>query len=150
MTVPVEIGTPARATSAGSELGVTSAESNLGVTSAGSELGATAGVGERSLEMIRRMVAFETVSRDSNVALIEWVRDWLERHGAIVRITWNDERSKANLFGTLPAGDGNVVRAASCFPGTPTWSRSTDNPGRRRRSKRRRSIIGSTGAAAPT
>ena len=117
MTVPVEIGTPARATSAGSELGVTSAESNLGVTSAGSELGATAGVGERSLEMIRRMVAFETVSRDSNVALIEWVRDWLERHGAIVRITWNDERSKANLFGTLPAGDGNVVRGGVVLSG---------------------------------
>jgi acetylornithine deacetylase len=60
------------------------------------------------LEMIRRMVAFPTVSRDSNLALIEWVRTWLESHGATTTLTYNDERSKANLFATLAATDGNV------------------------------------------
>ncbi|MGH8802320.1 MAG: acetylornithine deacetylase [Casimicrobiaceae bacterium] len=81
------------------------------------ESAATAPVSERSLDMIRRLVAFETVSRDSNLALIEWVRSWLEQHGAAVTLTWNAERTKANLFGTLPARDGNAVRGGIVLSG---------------------------------
>ncbi len=60
------------------------------------------------LDMIRRLVAFPTVSRDSNLALIEWVRGYLEDLGATTRLTFDDDRRKANLFATLPAQDGNA------------------------------------------
>ena len=62
-----------------------------------------------SYEMIRRLVAFATVSRDSNLELIGWVRAYLERLGAATVLTYDDERTKANLFATLPARDGNAT-----------------------------------------
>src|SRR5476651_1276734 len=54
-----------------------------------------------SIEMIRTLVGFPTVSRDSNLELIHFVRDRLAALGAEARLTYNDERSKANLFATL-------------------------------------------------
>ncbi|MEO7729254.1 MAG: acetylornithine deacetylase [Burkholderiales bacterium] len=54
-----------------------------------------------SLEMIRTLVGFPTVSRDSNLELIHFARDRLAALGADSRLTYNDERSKANLFATL-------------------------------------------------
>ena len=60
-------------------------------------------------EMIRRLVAFATVSRDSNLELIGWVRAYLEALGASTALTYDDARSKANLFATFPARDGNAT-----------------------------------------
>jgi len=37
--------------------------------------------------MIERLIGFNTVSRDSNLGLIEWVRDYLHRQGAKTRLT---------------------------------------------------------------
>jgi len=51
--------------------------------------------------MIERLVAFKTVSRDSNMDLIEWVRDYLHRQGAKTRLTHDATGKKANLFATL-------------------------------------------------
>jgi acetylornithine deacetylase len=51
--------------------------------------------------MIERLIAFNTVSRDSNMGLIEWVRDYLHRHGAKTRLTYDATGKKANLFATL-------------------------------------------------
>lgn len=51
--------------------------------------------------MIERLIAFNTVSRDSNLGLIEWVRDYLHRHGATTRLTYDASGKKANLFATL-------------------------------------------------
>jgi acetylornithine deacetylase len=64
-----------------------------------------------SIEMIRTLVGFPTVSRDSNLELIHFVRDRLAGLGAEARLTYNDERSKANLFATLgpPATPGIVL-----------------------------------------
>ena len=64
-----------------------------------------------SIEMIRTLVGFPTVSRESNLELIHFVRDHLAGLGATVRLTYNDERSKANLFATLgpPAAPGIVL-----------------------------------------
>jgi acetylornithine deacetylase len=61
-------------------------------------------------EMVRRLVGYPTVSRDSNLALIEWVRQYLEGFGAITALTYDDDGRKANLFATLPARDGNGTR----------------------------------------
>jgi len=51
--------------------------------------------------MIDRLIAFNTVSRDSNLGLIEWVRDYLHSHGAKTRLTHDASGKKANLFATL-------------------------------------------------
>ncbi|HXP64694.1 MAG TPA: acetylornithine deacetylase [Steroidobacteraceae bacterium] len=54
-----------------------------------------------SRAMIERLIAFNTVSRDSNLGLIEWVRDYLSGFGAKTRLTHDASGKKANLFATL-------------------------------------------------
>jgi len=54
-----------------------------------------------SRAMIERLIAFKTVSRDSNLGLIEWVRDYLNGFGAKTRLTHDASGKKANLFATL-------------------------------------------------
>jgi len=63
-----------------------------------------------SVEMIRKLVGFPTVSRDSNLDLIEFVREYLRPYAAEVRVTFDEEKRKANLFATLGAGKaGGIV-----------------------------------------
>ena len=61
--------------------------------------------------LLETLIAFPTVSRDSNLGLIEWVRDELAAQGIRCRLTYDNERRKANLFATLAAGDasGGIV-----------------------------------------
>jgi acetylornithine deacetylase len=54
-----------------------------------------------SRAMIERLIRFNTVSRDSNLGLIEWVRDYLMGLGATTRLTHDASGKKANLFATL-------------------------------------------------
>jgi len=63
----------------------------------------------QSWDLIHRLVAFDTTSRDSNLALIDWVQTYLGRHGIESTLTFDDDRRKANLFATLPAQDGNTT-----------------------------------------
>ncbi|MBI1965258.1 MAG: acetylornithine deacetylase [Betaproteobacteria bacterium] len=57
--------------------------------------------GSASVAMIRKLVAFPTVSRDSNLELIHFIRDTLKPLDAGVRLTYDDAKRKANLFATL-------------------------------------------------
>src|SRR4051794_18923213 len=66
---------------------------------------ASSAAGPVSIEMIEKLVAFPTVSRESNLELIHFVRDHLKALGAESRLTYNDERTKANLFATLGPRD---------------------------------------------
>jgi acetylornithine deacetylase len=59
------------------------------------------GLSPAARNMIERLIAFNTVSRDSNLGLIEWVRDYLEGFGAKTRLTHDATGKKANLFATL-------------------------------------------------
>ena len=63
----------------------------------------------RAWPLIRKLVGFPTVSRDSNLALLDWVSTFLKQHGVASDYTFNDERTKANLWATLPAHDGNAT-----------------------------------------
>jgi acetylornithine deacetylase len=61
-------------------------------------------------EMLERLVAFDTTSRNSNLALIDFVRGYLSGHGIEGRITHNETGDKANLFCTIgPADHGGVI-----------------------------------------
>lgn len=63
-----------------------------------------------SLDLLERLVAFPTVSRDSNLALIGFIRDYLADHGVASELFLNAEGTKANLFATLgPTDRGGVV-----------------------------------------
>lgn len=56
------------------------------------------------------LIAFPTVSSESNLALIDHCADRLERLGARVSITNDDSGTKANLFATIgPEADGGIV-----------------------------------------
>lgn len=63
----------------------------------------------RAWSLIRTLVGFDTTSRDSNLALIEWVRTYLAGFDIPSTLTFDDSGGKANLFATLPARDGNVT-----------------------------------------
>jgi acetylornithine deacetylase len=54
-----------------------------------------------SLPMMERFIGFDTVSRNSNLPLIEFVRDHLLDLGFEVSLTHDDEGRKANLLATI-------------------------------------------------
>lgn len=58
-----------------------------------------------SLDLIRRLVAFDTTSRDSNLALIDFVRDYLKKLGIESQLVFDESGKKANLFATLGPDD---------------------------------------------
>jgi acetylornithine deacetylase len=64
----------------------------------------TAALPARTLELAQTLVRMDTVSEHSNLALIHFVRDELLRLGVTSRLTYNAERTKANLFATLGEG----------------------------------------------
>ncbi|MCV4343536.1 acetylornithine deacetylase [Pseudomonas capsici] len=75
----------------------------------------------RALEILKRLIAFDTVSSESNMALIEYVRDLLAGKGIESLIVKDETGKKANLFastgprqqpGVLLSGHTDVVPAA--------------------------------------
>jgi acetylornithine deacetylase len=54
-----------------------------------------------SLDMVRRLVGFDTTSRESNLALIDFVRDYLDGWGIESELVFDDTRRKANLYATI-------------------------------------------------
>ena len=63
-----------------------------------------------SRELLARLVGFATVSRDSNLQLIGFIRDYLAGHGVDSELIYNPERTKANLFASIgPSDRGGVV-----------------------------------------
>ena len=63
-----------------------------------------------SVEMLRRLVAFDTTSRNSNLALIDYVQAYLKGHGIESKLVPSEDGKKANLFATVgPNVPGGVV-----------------------------------------
>jgi len=64
----------------------------------------------RGREILARLVGFPTVSRDSNLDLVDWVEDYLAGHGVRAHRVWNAGRTKAALFAQVgPDAPGGVV-----------------------------------------
>jgi acetylornithine deacetylase len=57
-----------------------------------------------ALELAQTLVRMNTVSANSNLELIHFARDHLARLGVTSRLTFNADRTKANLFATLGEG----------------------------------------------
>jgi len=61
-------------------------------------------------DMLAKLVSFPTISRDSNLELIDWVRGYLAGHGIESQIVRSATEPKANLFAQIgPAVPGGVV-----------------------------------------
>jgi acetylornithine deacetylase len=58
-----------------------------------------------AIEMIRTLVGFDTTSRESNLGLIELVRDHLRRLGVEPLLVYDAQGAKANLYATLGPQD---------------------------------------------
>ena len=61
-------------------------------------------------EMIDKLISFDTVSCNSNLALIDFVADYLAGHEIASNRVFNEDKSKANLYATVgPVIEGGVV-----------------------------------------
>jgi len=60
----------------------------------------------RSIALLDKLIAFPTVSRDPNRALIDFVHDLLGELGAEVTIIPDATGGKANLYATIGPTDG--------------------------------------------
>ncbi|WP_372781679.1 acetylornithine deacetylase [Phenylobacterium sp.] len=61
-------------------------------------------------EILETLVGFDTTSRHSNLALIEWVEAYLDGHGVPHRRAPNADGTKSNLLATVgPAIEGGAV-----------------------------------------
>jgi acetylornithine deacetylase len=57
-----------------------------------------------SLTLAQQLIRINTVSANSNLPLIELAADYLRALGVDVRLTFNADKTKANLFATVGAG----------------------------------------------
>ena len=63
-----------------------------------------------SIELLGRLVAFPTVSRDPNLGLIEYARSYLAGHGVDSRLYLDPDGRKANLYAYIgPQDRGGVL-----------------------------------------
>jgi acetylornithine deacetylase len=64
----------------------------------------------RAVAMLKKLVGFDTVSRKSNMALIDHVRWLLTGYGIESRLVFNESKTKANLLASIgPNVPGGVV-----------------------------------------
>ncbi|WP_293857706.1 acetylornithine deacetylase [uncultured Alsobacter sp.] len=63
----------------------------------------------RTMARLAEILAFDTVSRSSNLACIDWARAHCEAHGAVTRLDFNEDRTKANMLATFGEGPGGIV-----------------------------------------
>ncbi len=65
-----------------------------------------------AIDILGRLVKFDTTSRNSNLALVDWVRNYLAHHGIEAQIFPNAAGDKANLLATIgPADRPGIVLA---------------------------------------
>jgi len=64
---------------------------------------------ESTIEILKTLVSFDTTSRESNLGLIEFVRDHLASLGIASRLSYDPQRKKANLFATMGDAPGRGI-----------------------------------------
>ncbi|MBT8454617.1 MAG: acetylornithine deacetylase [Alphaproteobacteria bacterium] len=61
-------------------------------------------------DILDKLVAFPTVSRDSNLELVDWVEAYLAEHGVTAHRVWTEDRQKAALYANIgPEVEGGIV-----------------------------------------
>jgi acetylornithine deacetylase len=63
-----------------------------------------------SIDMLRRLVAFDTTSRNSNLDLIKYIQNYFDDFGVASTLVPSTDGSKANLFASIgPEVEGGIV-----------------------------------------
>jgi acetylornithine deacetylase len=63
-----------------------------------------------TLDILTRLIAFDTTSRNSNLNLIAWVEDFLRQRGVVSRRVPNADGTKSNLYASIgPDVAGGIV-----------------------------------------
>ncbi|MCB1367144.1 MAG: acetylornithine deacetylase [Rhodobacteraceae bacterium] len=61
-------------------------------------------------EMLERLVAFPSVSRDSNLPIIDFIEEYLASHGVVAHRVYDATGTKANLYANIgPEVEGGVI-----------------------------------------
>ena len=60
----------------------------------------------KSIELIEKLISFDTTSRESNLEIISFIQDYLNDLGIDSQLVHNEEGTKANLYATV--GDANA------------------------------------------
>ncbi|WP_241557868.1 acetylornithine deacetylase [Falsirhodobacter deserti] len=61
-------------------------------------------------QILDKLVSFPTVSRDSNLPLVDWVEEFLDSHGITAHRVWNADRTKASLYALAgPEVEGGII-----------------------------------------
>src|ERR1700739_304664 len=61
-------------------------------------------------DLLERLVSFDTTSRNSNLALIGFIRDYLDSFGIPYRVSTDESGQKANLHATIgPVQPGGLA-----------------------------------------
>ena len=64
---------------------------------------------QSSKDILTALVGFDTVSRNSNLDLIAWVEQYLDRHGVKHERIYDETGKKSNLWATLGPADELVL-----------------------------------------
>ena len=64
---------------------------------------------DHTQDILRQLIAYPTISADSNLQMIEYLADYLDHVGADVLLNHARDGTKANLFATLGQGHENGV-----------------------------------------
>ena len=66
-----------------------------------------------TLDILERLIAFPTVSANSNLPMIEWLCDYLSTRGFVIHKITDETGMKAGLFASIgPAIDGGILLSA--------------------------------------
>ncbi|WP_423906128.1 hypothetical protein [Candidatus Spongiihabitans sp.] len=60
-------------------------------------------------KILEKLIAYPTVSRDSNLAMIQHIESYLGEYGIKSNLTFNDEKTKANLYAVFAPGQSGGV-----------------------------------------
>jgi acetylornithine deacetylase len=80
-----------------------------------------------TLDILEKLISFPTVSRDSNLELIYWIRDYLADFDVSCRLTYDFSGKKANLFASLGSGSAPGIILSGHTDVVPTEGQAWDS-----------------------
>ncbi|KCY24780.1 peptidase M20/M25/M40 family protein [Acinetobacter baumannii 233846] len=81
-----------------------------------------------SIQLLSKLIAFQTISYQSNLELIRFVQELLESHGVQVSLNFNAEKTKANLFATTGPQDQPGIMLSGHSDVVPIEGQQWDSP----------------------
>jgi acetylornithine deacetylase len=61
------------------------------------------------IEWLKKLISFDSTSRNSNLDIVTYLKDYLASVGVKAEVLFNETRQKANLFAVLPAQSGSTT-----------------------------------------